>query len=133
MAALLLLLAAPAVLSDFRLNLLGKFLAFAVCALGIDLVWGYTGMLSLGHGVFFGLGGYCMAMYLKLHASTDLPDFMVWNGRTDLPWFWKPMEHFPIAMASVLLAPALFALIMGYLTFRNRVQGVYFAIITQAM
>lgn len=131
--ALALLLAAPAVLSDFRLNLLGKFLAFAVCALGIDLVWGYTGMLSLGHGVFFGLGGYCMAMYLKLHASTDLPDFMVWNGRTDLPWFWKPMAHFSIAMPAILLVPALFALIMGYLTFRNRVQGVYFAIITQAM
>ncbi len=136
--ALALLLAAPAALSDFRLNLLGKFLAFAVCALGIDLVWGYTGMLSLGHGVFFGLGGYCMAMYLKLQAgassaSPNLPDFMVWNGRTELPWFWKPMVHFWIAMPAVLVVPAIAALIVGYLTFRNRVQGVYFAIVTQAM
>ncbi len=135
-AAMAVLLIAPALLSDFRLNLLGKFLAFAVCALGIDLVWGYTGMLSLGHGVFFGLGGYCMAMYLKLQASAppgSLPDFMVWNGRTELPWFWKPMVHFSIAIPAVMLAPALFALVMGYLTFRNRVQGVYFAIITQAL
>ncbi len=134
-----LMFAAPAALSDFRLNLLGKFLALAILALGIDLIWGYTGMLSLGHGVFFGIGGYCMAMYLKLQVGaagtyqTDLPDFMTWNGLTELPWFWKPMHHFSIAMLSAILAPALCATLLGLLTFRSRVQGVYFAIITQAL
>ncbi|HZT28577.1 MAG TPA: urea ABC transporter permease subunit UrtC [Bryobacteraceae bacterium] len=136
---LLLLFAAPATLSEFRLNLLGKFLALAILALGIDLIWGYTGMLSLGHGVFFGLGGYCMAMYLKLQVGTagtyqtDLPDFMTWNGLTQLPWFWKPMYHFWAAMLCAILVPALCATLLGFLTFRSRVQGVYFAIITQAL
>ena len=77
----------PLILSDFRLNLLGKFLTFAIVAIALDLVWGYTGVLSLGHGVFFSLGAYCMAMYLKLQAE-DLPDFMMWSGLTELPWFW---------------------------------------------
>ena len=130
---------APLVLSDFRLNLLGKFLALAILAVGIDLIWGYTGILSLGHGVFFGLGGYCMAMYLKLQVGTagtymsDLPDFMTWNGLTELPWFWKPMYHFWAAMLAAIGIPALFAMVFGYLTFRSRVQGVYFSIITQAL
>jgi urea transport system permease protein len=130
---------APLVLSDFRLNLLGKFLALAILAVGIDLIWGYTGILSLGHGVFFGLGGYCMAMYLKLQVGTagtymsDLPDFMTWNGLTQLPWFWKPMYHFWAAMLAAIGIPALFAMLFGYLTFRSRVQGVYFSIITQAL
>src|SRR6185503_7353901 len=107
---------APLVLSDFRLNLLGKFLALAILAVGIDLIWGYTGILSLGHGVFFGLGGYCMAMYLKLQVGTagtymsDLPDFMTWNGLTELPWFWKPMYHFWAAMLAAIGIPALFAM-----------------------
>jgi urea transport system permease protein len=134
-----LLVVAPVTLSDFRLNLLGKFLALAVLALGVDLIWGYTGILSLGHGVFFGLGGYCMAMYLKLAVGTagtyggELPDFMVWNGLTALPWFWKPMYHFWIAILLAILLPALFAMVLALLTFRSRVQGVYFALITQAL
>lgn len=134
-----LLFIAPMTLSDFRLNLLGKFLALAVLALGIDLIWGYTGILSLGHGVFFGIGGYSMAMYLKLQVGTastyqvELPDFMVWNGLTELPWFWKPMYHFWVAMLSAILLPAILAAILGLLTFRSRVQGVYFSILTQAM
>ncbi|MBI3697597.1 MAG: urea ABC transporter permease subunit UrtC [Acidobacteria bacterium] len=130
---------APATMSAFRLNLLGKFLALAILALGIDLIWGYTGILSLGHGVFFGIGGYSMAMYLKLSVGTagtyqsDLPDFMVWNGLKQLPWFWKPMAYFPVALLSAILLPALVATILGLLTFRSRVQGVYFSIITQAL
>lgn len=134
-----LLLLAPLILSDFRLNLLGKFLALAILALGIDLIWGYTGILSLGHGVFFGLGGYCMAMYLKLQVGTagtygvELPDFMVWNGLTELPWFWKPMYHFWIASLLAIAAPMAVAALLGFLTFRSYVQGVYLSIITQAL
>src|SRR5271157_3052831 len=86
------LLVLPLLLSDFRLNLLGKFLTFAIVALGIDLLWGYTGILTLGHGVFFSLGAYAMGMYLKLQ-SESLPDFMTWSGLTELPWFWKPFAH----------------------------------------
>ncbi len=105
-AALLLLVVAPLVLSDFRLNLLGKFLCFAIVALGLDLVWGYTGMLSLGQGVFFGLGGYAMAMYLKLEASQgELPDFMSWSGLSALPWFWKPFAHAWFAIPMAILIP----------------------------
>jgi urea transport system permease protein len=129
-----LLLAAPALLSDFRLNLLGKFLAFAIVALGIDLIWGYAGIFSLGHGVFFGIGGYSMAMYLKLQAAGDsLPDFMTWNGLTSLPWFWSPMRHFWVAALCAVFLPAVVAAIVGFLTFRSRVRGVYFSILTQAM
>ncbi len=135
----LLLVGAPLTLSDFRLNLLGKFMAFAILALGLDLLWGYTGILSLGHGVFFGLGAYCMAMHLKLQVGTagtyrvDLPDFMVWNGLTELPWFWKPMHHFGITLLLVVALPALLAALLGSLTFSSRVHGVYFSIITQAL
>lgn len=134
-----LLLVAPLTLSDFRLSLLGKFLALAILALGLDLIWGYAGILSLGHGVFFGLGAYCMAMYLKLQVGTggtykvDLPDFMVWNGLKELPWFWKPMHHFWITMLLIIALPALFAALLAFLTFRSRVHGVYFSIITQAL
>jgi len=125
---------APYFLSDFRLNLLGKFLSLAVLALGVDLIWGYTGILSLGHGVFFGIGGYCMAMYLKLQASgSDLPDFMMWNGLTELPSFWKPMRSLPVALVCAVFIPALLATVIAYLTFRNRIQGVYFSILTQAL
>lgn len=128
------LFCAPLVLSDFRLNLLAKFLAYAIVALGLDLIWGYTGILSLGHGVFFGLGGYAMAMYLKLDASGGrLPDFMDWSGLTALPWFWKPFGNFGFAVAAGILLPALIALILGYFTFRNRIRGVYFTILTQAL
>ena len=122
----------PTVMSDFRLNLLGKFLAFAIVALGIDLIWGYTGILSLGHGVFFSLGAYCMAMYLKLQTE-DLPDFMMWSGLTDLPWFWKPFKHLWFAAPMVVIVPVILAVIIGIPTFRARIKGSYFAILTQAL
>lgn len=129
-----LLAIAPIFLSDFRTNLLGKFIAFAVLALGIDLIWGYTGILSLGHGVFFGLGAYCMAMYLKLEASNGkLPDFMSWSGQEVLPWFWRPFAYAPIAIILSVLVPVILALVIGYLTFKNRIKGVYFSILTQAL
>jgi urea transport system permease protein len=130
----ILLAIAPLFLSDFRTNLLGKFIAFAILALGIDLIWGYTGILSLGHGVFFGLGAYCMAMYLKLEASGGkLPDFMSWSGQKSLPWFWKPFAYAPLAIILSILVPVILALIIGYLTFKNRIKGVYFSILTQAL
>jgi urea transport system permease protein len=129
-----LLVVAPAVLSEFRLNLLAKFLTFAIIAVGLDLLWGYTGMLSLGHGVFFGLGGYAMAMYLKLAAADgDLPDFMTWSGLETLPWFWAPFKHAWFALPAVIIGPGLLAFLLGYLMFRSRVTGVYFSIITQAL
>jgi urea transport system permease protein len=122
----------PLILSDFRLNLLGKFLTFAIVAIALDLVWGYTGVLSLGHGVFFSLGAYCMAMYLKLQAE-DLPDFMMWSGLTELPWFWKPFKHLWVALPMAVIVPAIFAIIIGIPTFRARIKGVYFSILTQAL
>lgn len=132
--AALVLLAAPLVLSDFRLSLLAKFLTYAIVALGLDLIWGYGGMLSLGHGVFFGLGAYGMAMYLKLEASgTKLPDFMGWSGVDALPWFWEPFRNPVFAIFMAIFFPALVAFLLGYLLFRNRIQGVYFSIITQAL
>lgn len=130
----ILLLLAPAVLSEFRLNLLAKFLCFAIVAIGIDLLWGYSGMLSLGHGVWFGLGGYAMGMYLKLEDSGGaLPDFMNWSGLTAVPWFWKPFEHAWFALPAAVFGPALLAFVIGYLVFRSRVKGAYFAIVTQAL
>jgi urea transport system permease protein len=130
----LLLFAMPAVLSEFRLNLLAKFLTFAIIAVGLDLVWGYTGMLSLGQGVFFGLGGYAVAMFLKLVASGgDPPDFMVWSGLSHLPWFWQPFRYAWFALPMALLGPGLLAFLLGYVVFRSRVKGVYFSIITQAL
>lgn len=129
-----LLALAPLILSDFRLNLLGKFLTFAIVAVGLDLIWGYTGVLSLGHGVFFGLGAYCMGMYLKLEASGgSLPDFMMWSGVFELPSFWKPFANPGFAIAAVILVPTIVAGIIGYLAFRSRIRGSYFAIITQAL
>jgi urea transport system permease protein len=125
--------------SDFTLNLFGKYLAFAILALGLDLIWGYTGILSLGQGVFFGLGAYCMGMHLMLSIGTEsvygseLPDFMVWNQVKELPLFWKPFYSFPVALLGAILVPTLFALVFGYLAFRSRIKGVYFAIITQAL
>ncbi|GIW13164.1 MAG: ABC transporter permease [Tepidiforma sp.] len=129
-----LLFLAPAVLSDFRQNLLAKFLCFAILAVGIDLLWGYTGVLSLGHGVWFGLGGYAMGMYLKMEdADGRLPDFMNWSGLTSVPWFWKPFEHPWFALPMALLGPGVAAFIVGFLIFRSRVKGAYFSIITQAL
>src|SRR3989441_3708238 len=129
----------PLRLSDFTLNLFGKFLAYAVLALGIDLIWGYTGVLSLGHGVFFGLGAYAMGMHLMLEIGTQgvygnvLPDFMVWNRVTELPLFWTPFYSAVFTLLAVIAVPALVASIFGYLTFRSRIRGVYFSIITQAL
>jgi len=131
-AAGLLLLLLPLFLSDFRLNLMGKFLTFAIVAIGIDLIWGYTGILSLGHGVFFSLGAYAMAMYLKLGAE-DLPDFMMWSGLLELPWFWKPFQYAWLALPMAVCIPMAFALLIGFSTFRAGVKGVYFSILTQAL
>ena len=128
------LLAAPTALSDFRIALLGKFLTFAMLALSLNLIWGYAGMLSLGHGVFFGLGGYAMAMYLKLEsAGGKLPDFMFWSGLTELPFFWAPFKYAWFAIPMTFVVPAALAGALGYLVFRSRITGVYFALITQAL
>jgi urea transport system permease protein len=129
----------PLAVSDFTLNLFGKFLAYAILALGIDLVWGYAGVLSLGHGVFFGLGAYAMGMHLMLEIGAQgvyqsvLPDFMVWNRVTELPLFWRPFASGAFTAVAVVVVPALFALVFGYLAFRSRIRGVYFSIITQAL
>jgi urea transport system permease protein len=132
--ALALLAVAPAVLSDFRLSLLAKFLAFAIVALSLDLIWGYGGILSLGHGVFFGLGAYAMAMYLKLEAAGNrLPDFMAWSGLSDLPWFWIPFSSPVFAITMAIVVPLLLAALLGFLSFRSGIQGVYFSIVTQAL
>ncbi len=126
-------------LSDFSLNRFGKFLAFGILALGLDLIWGYTGILSLGQGVFFGLGAYCMSMHMMLTIGkesvygSEMPDFMVWNQVKELPLFWKPFYSFPAAVIGAILVPMLFALIFGFFAFRSRIKGVYFAIITQAL
>ena len=128
------LLCAPLVLSDFRLSLLGRFLAYAIVALGIDLIWGYTGILSLGHAVYFGLGAYCTAMFLKLEAAKgQLPDFMSWSGLTALPAWWKPFGSAWFALPASILLPMILAAALGYLTFRNRIKGVFFSILSQAL
>ena len=124
----------PTFLSPFRVSLVGKFITYAIVALCIDLIWGYTGILSLGHGVFFGLGGYGMGMYLKLVASHGkLPDFMSWSGRTTLPWFWEFYKTAPEAILMILLVPSVLAFVLGLLTFLNRIKGVYFSILSQAL
>ena len=131
---IVILLLAPQFLAPFRLNQLGKFLTYAIIAIGLDLIWGYGGMMSLGQGLFFGLGAYGFAMYLKLQASGGkLPDFMFWSGLETLPWFWAPFQNPIFAVLAALLIPALIAGLLGYLVFRSRVQGVYFSIITQAL
>ena len=141
--ALLLCLVFPLLLDMFRLNLIGKYLSFSFVAIGLVLCWGYGGILSLGQGVFFGLGGYLMAMFLKLEASDPLstkiqstpgiPDFMDWNQLTALPWFWEPFHSFGFTVLAILLVPALLAYLIGVAMFKRRVGGVYFAIITQAL
>jgi urea transport system permease protein len=115
----------------FRVGLLGRFMALGIAALGIDLIWGYTGLLSLGHGIFFALGGYAFAMFLLLQTDA-LPDFFNANGVTELPWFWQPFGSLPITIAAVIIIPALIAAGVGYFVFRNRIKGVYFSILTQA-
>lgn len=132
--ALTLVIVLPLFLTPFRLNLLGRFLALAVVALGIDLIWGFTGLLSLGHGIFFALGGYAFAMYLQLNSLPDgqIPEFFGLYGVTSLPWFWQPFNSFPVTLLAIFLIPALVAGLLGYLVFRNRIRGVYFSILTQA-
>jgi urea transport system permease protein len=133
---LIAILLIPGIVPDARLNQLGRFLALAIAALGIDLIWGYTGLLSLGHGVFFAIGGYAFAMHLKLqippNASSQLPEFMSLYGVTELPWFWQPFYSFPFSIIAIFLIPAILGGILGYLVFRNRIRGVYFSILTQA-
>src|SRR6201991_2188780 len=141
--ALLLLVILPLALDIFRLNLVAKYLTYAFVAIGLVLCWGYGGILSLGQGVFFGLGGYCMAMFLKLEASSventkiqstpGIPDFMDWNQITSLPLFWKPFHSLTLTIAAVILVPRIFALIIGAAMCKRRVGGTYFAIITQAV
>ncbi|MDX6433873.1 MAG: urea transport system permease protein [Streptosporangiaceae bacterium] len=133
--ALLVLAVAPGVLDPFRLGLLAKYLCFAIAALGIGLAWGQGGMLTLGQGVFFGLGGYSMAMYLKLHDAGpgNLPDFMVWSGVDKLSVLWKPFSSPVVAIVAVVVVPVLAAVLLGLLVFRQRVRGAYFAILSQAL
>lgn len=141
--ALLLVVILPLSLDVFRLNLVAKYLTYAFVAIGLVLCWGYGGILSLGQGVFFGLGGYCMAMFLKLEASSventkiqstpGIPDFMDWNQLTQLPFFWKPFHSLTFAIIAIIVVPAIFAFVIGAAMFKRRVGGVYFAIITQAI
>lgn len=141
--AALLLIVLPLALDIFRLNLIGKYLTYAFVAIGLVLCWGYGGILSLGQGVFFGLGGYLMAMFLKLEASDPIttkiqstpgiPDFMDWNQITELPFFWKPFYSLPFTIAAIIILPSVIAYFVGVAMFKRRVGGVYFAIITQAI
>jgi len=133
----------PAAFSIFRLNLIGKYLTYAFVGVSLVLLWGNGGILSLGQGVFFGLGGYCMAMFLKLEASDPIatkiqttpgiPDFMDWNQITKLPLFWMPFKSLTFTILAILIIPSFFAFIIGVAMFKRRVGGVYFAIITQAV
>ena len=124
---------------DYMIILLGKFLCYAMVALAIDLIWGFSGILSLGHGVFFALGGYAMGMHLmRVMAGqgvyrSNLPDFMVFLDWKELPWFWHGFDSFGFALLMIVLVPALLALIVGFFAFRSRITGVYFSILTQAM
>jgi urea transport system permease protein len=119
-------------MSDFRLSLLSKFWVFAIAAVAVNILWGYTGILSLGHGAYFALGGYAMAMYLKLKAQ-PLPDFMDWSGVESLPWFWKPFQYLPVALAMVVILPVALSLLVGIPLFKSGTKGVYFTIISQAI
>jgi urea transport system permease protein len=145
--AVLLLVVLPLALSEFRLSLLAKYLCFAFPAIGIVLIWGYGGILSLGQGIFFGLGSYMMAMFLKLESTesgssaqalseffgSNLPDFMVWNSVEKLPWWWEPFHSIWFTIPAILILPTLLAFVLAYVNFRKRVGGVYFSIITLAL
>ena len=144
LAAVLLLVVLPLAdafgwIDHFTLNTWGKYLCYAVLAISVDLLWGYTGLLSLGQALFFSLGGYMLGMYLLLmigklgQYKSDLPDFMVFLGHTFLPWFWKPFYSFSFAALMVILVPGILSLVFGYLAFRSRIKGVYFSILTQAL
>nr|WP_314492609.1 urea ABC transporter permease subunit UrtC [uncultured Pseudomonas sp.] len=120
--------------SAYTLTLVGKILCYAIVALALDLVWGYAGLLSLGHGLFFALGGYAMGMYLMREAAGDgLPAFMSFLSWSELPWYWAGTQHFAWALCLAVLAPGLLALVFGYFAFRSRIKGVYFSIMTQAL
>lgn len=130
----------PWYVSTYTVTLVGKFLCFALLALSMDLIWGYCGILSLGHGAFFALGGYVMGMYLMRqiggrgqYGNPELPDFMVFLNWTELPWYWHGLDQFWFALILILLIPGLLAFVFGWLAFRSRVTGVYFSIITQAL
>jgi urea transport system permease protein len=126
-------------MSDFAVLLIGKIMCYAICALAMDLIWGYTGILSLGHGLFFALGGYGMGMYLMRQIGrdgqyrADMPDFMVFLNWKEFPWHWAGSDSFLFQLAMVVLVPGLLAFVFGYFAFRSRIKGVYFSIITQAM
>ncbi|KKZ10767.1 MAG: urea ABC transporter permease [Candidatus Synechococcus spongiarum 15L] len=135
---LALVVALPSLVSPFRLNLLGRYLSLAIVALGIDLIWGYTGLLSLGQGIFFALGGYGAAMHLQLNchscsrAPGGLPEFFGLYGVQQLPWFWEPFHSPWFTLLAIGLVPSVVAGLLGFLVFRNRIKGVYFSILTQA-
>jgi urea transport system permease protein len=145
--ALMLAVVMPLALDPFRLGLVAKYLCFSFAAVGIVLIWGYGGILSLGQGMFFGLGSYAVAMFLKLEAASiassasalsqfygsNLPDFMVWNSIETLPWWWAPFAHLGFALAMVVVLPAAVAFALAYANFRKRVGGVYFSIVTLAL
>ncbi len=130
------IIAAPSILPVFRLNLLGRYLSLAIVALGVDLIWGYTGLLSLGQGIFFALGGYCAAMFLQLNSATNfpnqIPEFFGLYGVQQLPFFWEPFRSSLFTLLAIWIVPASVAAILGFLVFRNRIKGVYFSILTQA-
>ncbi|WP_417803768.1 urea ABC transporter permease subunit UrtC [Thalassospira lucentensis] len=141
--AFILVVVFPTMFDNFRLNLIGKYLTYSFVALGLVLCWGYGGILSLGQGIFFGLGGYCMAMFLKLESSTPeataiqstpgIPDFMDWNQLTSLPFWWEPFHSFTFTLFAIIAVPVALAFIISVAMFKRRVGGVYFAIITQAI
>src|SRR5215468_3394515 len=143
LVAALILVVLPLALDIFRLNLVGKYLTYSFVAIGLVLCWGHSGILSLGQVVFFGLGGYCMAAFLKLEASSvantkiqstpGIPDFMDWNQLTELPFFWLPFKSLTFSLIAVVTVPTIAAFILGAAMFKRRVGGVYFAIITQAL
>ena len=141
--AVVILIILPSSLSSFRLNLAGKYLCYAFAAVGLVMCWGNAGILCLGQGLFFGAGGYCMAMFLKLEASDPestaiqstpgIPDFMDWNQVTEIPWFWHPFKSLPLTIALIIVLPAVLAFILSVFYFKGRVSGVVFAILTQSM
>jgi len=124
----------PLAISTYTLTLVGKILCYAIVAVALDLVWGYAGLLSLGHGLFFALGGYAMGMYLMRQAAgSGLPAFMSFLSWNELPWFWAGSQHFLWALCLIVLVPGLLALLFGFFAFRSRIKGVYFSIMTQAL
>jgi len=139
MIVLLPWLNAKGIVANYTINLWGKYLCYALLAISVDLLWGYTGLLSLGQALFFSLGGYMFGMYLMRMIGDlgqhhkPIPDFLVFLGWTELPHFWKPFASFPFAVIMVFLAPGVISLVFGFLAFRSRIKGVYFSILTQAI